>query len=109
MGDKNAKVKISGAEARAFLEKLATDDSFRAKVEADPQEELDKAKIEVSGDIPNTVTLPSKQKIRKFIDDEVDTVPDATTGAVLGWAVLYVVLGAMPIVASGEPAGDAAG
>jgi putative modified peptide len=109
MGEKNAKVDISAADARQFLEKLATDDSFRDKVAGNPKHELKQANIDVSGDIPNNVTLPSKQKIQKFIDDEVDTVPDATTGAVLGWAVLYVVLGAMPIVARGEPAGDAAG
>ena len=107
MGEKNAKVNISGADARAFLEKLATDDGFRDKVANNPKHELKQAGIDVSGDVPNSVTLPSKQKIRKFIDDEL--APDAVTGAVLGWAVLYNVLGAMPIVAHVEPAGDAAG
>ena len=108
MGEKKATVDISAADARAFLEKLATDDSFRGKVASNPKHELKQADIDVSGDIPNNVTLPSKEKIRKFIEDEVDAAPAATTGAVLGWAVLYNVMGAMPIVAR-EPAGDAAG
>jgi putative modified peptide len=108
MGEKNAKVNITADGAREFLEKLATDDDYRDKVSRNPKNELKQAGIDVSGDIPNSVTLPSKEKIQKFIDDEVETAPDASTGAVLGWAVLYNVLGAMPIVAR-EPAGDAAG
>jgi putative modified peptide len=107
MGEKNAKVNISAADARQFLENLATDDDFREKVARNPKQALKQANIDVSGDVPNSVTLPSKEKIRRFIDDELD--PAASTGAVLGWAVLYNVLGAMPIVARGEPAGDAAG
>ena len=106
MGEKNAKVNISAADARQFLEKLATDDDFRGKVESNPKKELRDANIDVSGDVPNSVTLPSKEKIRRFIDDETAV---ATTGEVLGWAVLYNVLGAMPIVARDEQAGDAAG
>ena len=109
MGEKRASVDITADEAREFLEKLATDDDFREKVARNPKHELREAKIDVSGDIPNDVTLPSKEKIRRFIDDELYEASDATTGAVLGWAVLYNVLGAMPIVARGEPAGDAAG
>ena len=106
MGEKNAKVNISAAEARQFLEKLATDDSFRNKVASNPKHELKQANIDLSGDIPNSVTLPSKEKVRRFIDDETAV---AATGEVLGWAILYNVLGAMPIVARDEQAGDAAG
>ena len=110
MGEKNAKVNITADQAREFLEKLATDDDFREKVARNPKQELKQANIDVSGDVPNSVTLPSKEKIQKFIDDELDAAaPSAATGPVLGWAVLYNVLGAMPIVARDEKAGDAAG
>ena len=75
---------MAGQDTRRFLERLASDDAFRAAVERDPVATLkahgihvDPAKLPVDG-----VTLPSKEAVRQSLDKHV-TAFDAPMGIVI--------------------------
>jgi putative modified peptide len=62
---------MTQSQARAFLEKLASDDDFRAQVERDPVGTLAAHGITVKPeDLPKAgrVRLPSKEAIRANLD-----------------------------------------
>jgi hypothetical protein len=111
---KHASLSITADEARAFLERLASkkpaDLEWRTGLEANTKGVLKDYKIDVTGDIPDSVTLPSPDAVRRFIDETEETDYLGRPGKdVLGWAILYIVLGAMPFVAGDAREGDAAG
>lgn len=56
-------------KARKLLERLASDDEFRSKMESDPIAALAEHGFEVDPSIaPNKVQLPSKEEIRGNIE-----------------------------------------
>jgi hypothetical protein len=102
------KATISRRKAQELIEKLASDDEFRAKFEAKPRTVLFEHRIDVSPEsLPETVTLPPKEKIRELIPVAYDLVDESASP--FGFLLLFVVFGAMPVVTGARPAGDAAG
>jgi putative modified peptide len=92
-----AHLSIHDDEAREVLERLATDDEFRAQVESNPRAVLLEHRIDVSEEsIPATITLPPKEEIESFIQTHLPGPGEAY--GYLGFAILYWVLGAMPLV-----------
>jgi putative modified peptide len=92
-----AQLSIKDDEARDILERLANDDEFRAQVESNPREVLLEHRIDLSEEsIPATVTLPPKEEIATFIENHLRGKGEAY--GYLGFAILYWVLGAMPLV-----------
>jgi putative modified peptide len=76
---------MTQSQARAFLEKLASDDDFRAQVERDPVGTLAAHGIEVKAeDLPKagTVALPSKEAIRANLDGMTGEL-ESTSGEIL--------------------------
>ena len=51
----------------SFLNKLGTDDEFRASVESNPTKALTSYGISIEG-LPATITLPPKEKIVSALD-----------------------------------------
>lgn len=104
---------LTADTARDFLDRLATDPAFYDAVARDPINELAKIGIDVWDDSvsPGTgVALPPQEEIQRFLGDCHDPSYLGQPGKdVLGWAILYIVLGAMPFVARDAPEGDAAG
>jgi putative modified peptide len=96
--EQNARITISHEDAQKFLERLANDDDFRAELEKNPGEVLRDHGIEIDPkNLPETVKLPPKDEIEAYL------APTRTrqAGGVHGWlgfAILYYVLGAMPLV-----------
>ena|SRR5215211_1004876 len=97
--EQNVRITISDEDAQKFLERLATDDDFRAELEQNPAAVLRDHGIELlqPENVPETVTLPPKDDIDAYL------APTRTRafGEVHGWlgfAILYYVLGAMPLV-----------
>jgi putative modified peptide len=76
-------VKVTQANARAFLEKLASDDEFRKRVEQDPVAALGEFGIEVKAeDLPAAgVRLPSSDVIQKNLDSMSEQL-EATSGEI---------------------------
>ncbi|HRQ66267.1 MAG TPA: NHLP-related RiPP peptide [Xanthomonadaceae bacterium] len=70
-------------KARAFLEKLATDDDFRKQVEQDPVATLAEYGIAVKAeDLPAAgVRLPSSEEIQKNLDTMSQQL-EATSGEI---------------------------
>jgi putative modified peptide len=92
-----ANVTISEAQALKFLERLATDDDFRDELARDPGGVLGDHGIELDPEsVPDTVTLPPKAEIGEFVERQKKK--KAGPHNVLGFAILYWVLGAMPLV-----------
>jgi putative modified peptide len=88
------------SDAREFLELLAGDDDFRARVEAEPQAVLAEYGIQVTDEsFPDTVTLPDKTEIENVLAKIIEADELGKTGhQPHGYAILYCVLGAMPLV-----------
>jgi putative modified peptide len=98
-----ANITISEAEALKFLERLATDDDFRDELARDPGGVLSDHGIELDPEnVPDTVTLPPKTEIGEFVERQKRK--KAGVHNVLGFAILYWVLGAMPLVVAGDDA-----
>jgi putative modified peptide len=71
---------MAGQDTRRFLERLASDDAFRAEVERNPFAALkvhglhvDPAKLPVQG-----VNLPSKEAVRQSLDEHVAALDDSS-------------------------------
>lgn len=63
----------------AFLRRVASDDQFRAEVEADPQAKLAEFGLHIAeDDLPTRVTLPGKSALG-------DSVLEASSGPPLRW------------------------
>jgi putative modified peptide len=93
----SARITISEAEALKFLERLATDDDFRGELAANPDAVLRDHGIELDPEnVPESVSLPSKAEIGEFVERQKRK--KAGPHNVLGFAILYWVLGAMPLV-----------
>ena len=94
-----AHITIAEDDALAFLDRLANDDDFRAEVEQNPGAVLRAHGIALdAANIPETVTLPPKAEIAEFVERE--QTKRAAARNVLGYAIFYYVLGAMPLVIS---------
>lgn len=66
---------------RAFFERLAEDDEFRAAVVADPATVMDDYGIEYDpSQIPDTVRLPSKEALRENLGEYVDKLGNEPVG-----------------------------
>lgn len=75
--DIKMKIHMTGKEYVAFLEKLATDDRFRAQLEGSPVETLAEHGIEVDpDDIPSKVVLPSKEGLQQHLQQMRDAGSD---------------------------------
>lgn len=91
---------ITDDEAEDFLRRLADpNDDLRTQLEENPREVLLEHNIDIVG-IPETVSLPPAQEIEQFITTylargETDNV---------GYAILYFMLGAMPLVVADRDA-----
>jgi len=60
-------LRVSGAKAEEYVKKLATDDAFRTRLEADPVAALRELGIELPRGLrPGTVSLPSKEDAAKL-------------------------------------------
>jgi hypothetical protein len=96
--------RITDGEARDFLERLATEgDELRGRLQENPREVLLEWNIDVVG-VPETVELPPADEIRRFIENHLDGRSGKTNN--VGYAILYWMLGAMPVVvAEGDGAG----
>jgi putative modified peptide len=95
--EQNARITISDADAQKLLERLATDDDFRAELEANAAEVLRAHGIELDPEaILESVTLAPKAEIEEFLEP-LRTRQRAQYDW-LGFAVIYYVLGAMPFV-----------
>lgn len=95
--EQNARITINDAEAQEFLERLATDDDFRAELEQNAAEVLRNHGIELNpDDILESVTLAPKEEIEEFLEP-LRTRQRAQYNW-LGFAIIYYVLGAMPFV-----------
>ena len=101
-----ARISLTEDEALDFLNRLADErDSLRESVERNPRAALLEYRIDVSAEsVPETVTLPSADQVRRFVDayHESNYMGPQPFGPVLGWAILHIVLGAMPLVAVDE-------
>jgi hypothetical protein len=65
-------LRVSGAKAEEFVGKLATDDAWRARLQADPVAALRELGIELpTGLTPGTVSLPSKEKAAELAGPNV--------------------------------------
>jgi putative modified peptide len=94
---RNARITISDEEAHKFLDRLATDDDFRAELEQNPGAILRDHGIELDAEnVPETVTLPPKDDIEAFLAPLKARM--IGQHGYLGFAILYWVLGAMPLV-----------
>jgi hypothetical protein len=94
---------ITDEEARDFLDRLANpEDELRAQLEQSPRETLLQFNIDITG-IPDQVKLPPADKIRDFLAT-YESGESKTNN--VGYAILYFMLGAMPLVVA-EPHGPA--
>jgi putative modified peptide len=60
-------LRVSGAKAEEFVKKLATDDAFRTRLQADPAAALQELGIALpTGLRPGRVSLPSKEDAAKL-------------------------------------------
>jgi putative modified peptide len=95
--EQSARITISDAEAQDFLERLASDDDFRAELEQNAADVLRKHGIELDPeDILESVTLAPKEEIEEFLRP-LRTRQRAQYNW-LGFAIIHYVLGAMPFV-----------
>lgn len=93
-------IRTKPEQAREFLERLAAEEEFRAGVERDPRGTLARYGVEVPEDaVPETVALPKRGEIERMLAhlDEQDEL-GKTGHRPHGYAVLWCVLGAMPLV-----------
>ncbi|HKG11603.1 MAG TPA: hypothetical protein VKB07_13610 [Gaiellaceae bacterium] len=93
----NVRYAITDSEARDVLDQLAEDGSdLRKRLETeDPAEVLREYNIEITGIPTEGVVLPPAEDIRSFIDQYL---PPQDMSNNVGYAILYFMLGAMPLV-----------
>ncbi len=106
---------IKRSEAREFLELLADEgdsgQDLRGRLKDDPRRVLLEYRIEVSDAVlPDTIDLPSPAEVRRFIDlaHELNLF-DTESAPPEGFAILMMVVGAIPFVAADGPGDDGAG
>ena len=97
-------INISPEDAESFLGLLADDDAFRERLATDPHGVLLEYGIEISGEaVPQQITLPPKADVGRFIgqarEHELLGVGEHLPH---GFAILWWVLGAMPLVPRSE-------
>jgi hypothetical protein len=98
----DVRYKITDREAREFLDRLATEgDELRDQLEANPREVLLEHHIDVDG-IPDKISLPPAAEIETFINNHLRGKPDKSNN--IGYAILYWMLGAMPLVVADRDA-----
>jgi hypothetical protein len=101
----------ANAKARDFLERLGTDDEFRARLKNDPKQVLrDEFDLDVP-EVAHEVQLPSKGAVQELVaqasePDEFGNVELMPTQS--WWLGIIFWLEAMVFVAGEEPEGDAA-
>jgi hypothetical protein len=95
---------ITDDEAEKFLRALSKPDSeLRKRLETEnPRAVLLDYNIDIAG-IPDRVSLPPAEEIQAFVDKHLRRSRGQT--ARVGYAILYFMLGAMPLVVA---EGDAA-
>lgn len=103
-----ASIGIRDDMADEFLELLATDDEFRERLAHHPVPTLADYYIELPEDaLPDTIELPSKADAAEFLDQTRKRHAayggggphphPPPPGPVLGFAILYCVLGGVPL------------
>jgi hypothetical protein len=103
---------LTPQEALDFLQKLATDDEFRDRLQGDPRSVLVDYRIEVNdAGLPVKAELPPKEQVQELLErvwdlDEYGRVAFAPLG--YGWMVIVLAF-AMPLVAGDAPEADASG
>ena len=104
-----AKVGISPEMADEFLELLAISDEFRDRLARDPIGTFRDYFIELpEGSLPDTIELPSKEESLRFLEDSRKQAyfpgpGPHPPGPVLGFAILYCVLGTVPLPSPPPP------
>ena len=101
---------ITREEARALMLRLIADEDFRADFEANPREILAENGIEVGDEtLPDQVTLPDVHAMRLFLDllETRGLAPESASP--FAFALMVMVLGAMPVLASDRAPLDGAG
>jgi hypothetical protein len=94
---------ITDEEAREFLRRLTDpEDGLYEDLQLNPRDVLSQFHIEITG-IPDEVQLPEREVIAGFL--ETYESGESKTNNV-GYAILYFMLGAMPLVVA-EPHGPA--
>jgi putative modified peptide len=105
-------MEITPQDALDFLNKLATDDEFRARLKEDPRSVLVEYRIEINdAGVPTNAELPPKEDVQHLLDQigELDEYGRASF-VPLGYGWMVIVLGfAMPLVAGDSPEADASG
>jgi hypothetical protein len=89
-------VSTSKKDARTFLQKLATDDSFRRRLTNDPVGTLERAGVMISADaLPAKIALPPKDVMSDFIS--TGALPRPNPVRIFSpcrlYAVLYAIAG----------------
>jgi hypothetical protein len=93
---------ITDEQAEKFLRRLADpDDDLRRELEESPRECLLKWDIDMVG-IPEKVSLPPADEIEGFIRTYLSPKRGETDN--VGYAILYFMLGAMPLVVADRDA-----
>ncbi len=99
---------ISRHTAEELINRLANDETFRKRFEANPRTVLFEHRIDVTPEsLPEKVTLPPADKIKELLPVATALVDE--TASPFGFLLLFIVFGAMPVVTVARPAGDAAG
>lgn len=94
---------ITDAQAEEFLRRLADpEDDLRRELEENPRECLLKWNLDIVG-IPDQVTLPPAEEIDTFINNHLHLGGQTDN---VGYAILYFMLGAMPLVVAGATPAD---
>jgi len=106
---------IKRSEAQEFLELLADEgesgQEFRSRLKGDPRGVLLEYRIEVSDAVlPDAINLPSPTEVQQFIAlaQELNLF-DTESAPPEGFAILMMVVGAIPFVAADGPGDDGAG
>lgn len=93
---------ITDQEATDFLNELANPDSdLRERLANDPRGTLLEYNIDIVG-VPDSVELPAAEEIKEFIQNHLHRSGSKTDN--IGYAILYFMLGAMPIVVADRDA-----
>jgi hypothetical protein len=91
------RISITGEEIQDFLDKLATDESFRERLRDRPREVLLDYRIDVSPEtIEGPIDLPTEEELRQFADSIRNKLYQGDPDEVLGYTVLAFVLGGLP-------------
>jgi|SRR5580765_3989597 len=106
-GDVAIYMDVTPERAREFVTKLAHDDGFRERVEADPREVLAEYDVRIEhGAVPKKpIVLPSREQLEEVLEQMKDgEEPWMPLG--YGW-ILLVLAFAMPLVPGDAPEADA--